>query len=64
MESSSSIPTSELTRELFISPDHVKIAATQSVMYKITADGEDVQEVPVPASVRATGTIPDGYTVG
>ena len=63
MESSSSTPTS-LTRELFISPDHVKIAATQSVMYKITADGEDVQEAPVPASVRATGILPDGYTVG
>ena len=33
-------------------------------MYKIIADGEDVQEVPVPASVRATGILPDGYTVG
>ncbi|EDR06543.1 uncharacterized protein LACBIDRAFT_328778 [Laccaria bicolor S238N-H82] len=32
-------------------------------MYKITPDGEGVEEVPVPASVRATGTIPDGYTV-
>ena len=63
MESSSSIPT-PLTRGLFISPDHVKIAATHSVMYKITADGEDVEEAPVPPSVRATGVLPDGYTVG
>ena len=63
MESSSSIPT-PLTRGLFILPDHAKIAATHSVMYKITADGEDVQEVPVPASVRATGILPNGYTVG
>lgn len=62
MESSSPIPTL-LTREHFISPDHVKVAATQSIMYKITPDGEGVEEVPVPASVRATGTIPDGYTV-
>ena len=56
--------STSLTRELFISPDHARIAATHSVMYKITADGEDVQEVPVPASVRATGIIPDGFTVG
>jgi hypothetical protein len=41
--------------------DYLKIAATQATMYKTTADGEGVEEVPVPASVRETGTIPDGY---
>lgn len=51
-----------LTRETFISPDHAKIAATQAAMYNVTADG--VEEVPVPASVRESGSIPDGYTVG
>ena len=33
-------------------------------MFKTTADGEVVEEVPVPARVRETGTIPDGYSVG
>jgi hypothetical protein len=53
-----------LTRETFISSDYVKIAATQSTMFKATADGEGVEEVPIPASVRETGAIPDGYSVG
>jgi hypothetical protein len=33
-------------------------------MFKVRADGECVEEVPVPASMRETGTIPDGYTIG
>jgi hypothetical protein len=37
-----------LTRETFISSDYVKIAATQSTMFKVTADGEGVEEVPIP----------------
>ena len=52
-----------LTRETFISSDYIKIAATQAAMFKAT-DGEGVEEVPVPSSVRETGTIPDGYSVG
>jgi hypothetical protein len=52
-----------LTRETFISPDHVKIAATHSIMFNVRADGE-VEEVPVPAIVRETGTILEGYSVG
>lgn len=53
-----------LTRETFTSSDYLKIAATQATMFKTTADGEVVEEVPVPARVRETGTIPDGYSVG
>ena len=53
-----------LTRETFISSDYIKIAATQAAMFKATADGEGVEEVPVPSSVRETGTIPDGYSIG
>ena len=53
-----------LTRETFISSDYIKIAATQAAMFKYTADREGVEEVPVPSSVRETGTIPDGYSVG
>lgn len=44
--------------------DYLRIAATQAAMFKATEDGEGVEEVPVPASVRETGTIPDGYSVG
>ena len=53
-----------LTRETFISADYIKIAATQATMFRATADGEGVEEVPVPSSVRETGIIPDGYSVG
>ncbi|KIM40805.1 hypothetical protein M413DRAFT_446177 [Hebeloma cylindrosporum] len=51
-----------ITRETFISPDHVKIAATHSSMFKIKAEG-GVEEVPVPARVRKTGVLLEGYTV-
>jgi hypothetical protein len=33
-------------------------------MFRTKEDGEGVEEVPVPASVRETGIIPDGYSVG
>jgi hypothetical protein len=49
---------------MFISSDHAKIAAARPTMFKASADGEDITEVPVPASVRETGIIPDGYSVG
>ena len=52
-----------LTWEVFISDDYVKIAVAQSTMFKTTADG-GIKEVPIPASVRETGNIPDGYSVG
>lgn len=53
-----------LTPETFISSDYVKIATTQSAMLMTTEDSEGVEEVPVPATVRETGVIPDGYSVG
>jgi len=53
-----------LTRETFISSDYVQVAAAQSTMFKATANGEGVEEVSVPASVRETGIIPEGYSVG
>jgi hypothetical protein len=49
---------------MFISPDYVKIAASRPTMYIARADGKGVTEVPIPANVRETGTIPDGYSVG
>ncbi|KIM35506.1 hypothetical protein M413DRAFT_32450 [Hebeloma cylindrosporum] len=55
--------TTPLTRETFISADYIKIAATQSTMFNATENGEGVEEVPAPASVRETGTIPDGFSV-
>jgi len=53
-----------LTREMFISPNYVKITASQPTIYKATADGKGITEVPIPASVRETSAIPDGYSVG
>lgn len=53
-----------ITRETFISSDHVKVAVANPTMIKLSADGEGIEEVPVPASIRETGTLPDGYSVG
>lgn len=49
---------------MFISPNYVEIAAALPSMFKATANGKGVSEVPIPANVRETGTIPDGYSVG
>ena len=46
-----------------MSDDYVKVATAQSTMFKNTADG-GIEEGPVPASVRETGIVPDGYSVG
>jgi len=53
-----------LTRETIITSYYVKIAAAQSIMFKTTSDGEGVEGIPVPESVRETGIIPEGYSVG
>jgi len=57
-----------LTREMFISSDHVKIAAARLTMFEVVADGKGITKVPVPESmresVRETGVLPDGYSVG
>jgi hypothetical protein len=57
-----------LTREMFISSDHVKIAAARPTMFKVSGDGEGITQVPVPASVKGsvmeTGILLDGYSVG
>ena len=64
---SSRMPT-PLTREMFISSDHVKIAAARPTMFKVSEDGTGITQVPVPESVRETvketGILPDGYSVG
>lgn len=61
--SSSSMPT-PLTREMLISSDYGRIAAARPTMFELSTDSEGITEVPVPASVRETGIIPDGYSVG
>ena len=53
-----------LTWEMFISPNHVKVAVARPTMFKATANGKGFIEVPIPASVRETGIIPDGHSVG
>ncbi|KAF8903328.1 hypothetical protein CPB84DRAFT_1774576 [Gymnopilus junonius] len=52
-----------ITRETFISSDHVKVAAANPTMVKLSADGEGIEDVPVPASIKETGILPDGYSV-
>lgn len=54
----------KITRESLISPDIVKVAISKKTMFDIGDDGESIVEVPVPESIKATGIIPEGYTVG
>jgi hypothetical protein len=63
-KSSLSSKYTPLTWEMFISPNYVKVPVARPTMFKATANGKGVIEVPIPASVRETGTIPDGYSVG
>ena len=53
-----------LHREMFISPNHVKVATSRPTMFKVTAEGTSISQFPVPACVRESGIIPDGYSVG
>ena len=64
--STSTIPSTsnKITRESLISPDIVKVAISKETMFDISEDGESVVEVPIPESIKATGIIPNGYTVG
>ena len=55
--------SNKITRECFISPDIVKVAISKETMFDIGEDGE-VVEVPMPESIKATGIIPEGYSIG
>ena len=44
-------------------PDIAKVAISKETMYDIGKDGE-VVEVPIPESIKATGIIPEGYSIG
>ncbi|KAF8062493.1 hypothetical protein FPV67DRAFT_274889 [Lyophyllum atratum] len=52
-----------ITRSTFIAANYTAIAAAESKMFEFSKDGEGVKEVPVPAVVRATGRIPEGFSV-
>jgi hypothetical protein len=60
-EPASSTP---ITRSLFISADHQKIAAANSGMFVSSEDRQGVEEVSTPVSVRESGVIPEGFCVG
>ena len=47
-----------------MSPDIVKVAISKGTMFDVSKDGESVAQVPIPESIKATGIIPEGYTVG
>ena len=47
-----------------ISPEIVKVAISKETMFDVGEDGKSIAEVPIPESIKATGVIPEGYTVG
>jgi len=53
-----------ITRETFIADNLTKIVVELPTMFVFGDDGETVKEVPVPASIKATGTLPEGFTIG
>ncbi|TFK35322.1 hypothetical protein BDQ12DRAFT_760002 [Crucibulum laeve] len=52
-----------ITHEIFILPNHARIAAAQSTMWVLSEDGQSTMQVPVIESVKETGIIPAGYCV-
>lgn len=57
---STSIP---ITRDLLISPEIDKVAISKGTMFVEGEDGE-IDEVPIPESIKKAGEIPEGYAVG
>lgn len=52
-----------ITRESLILVEEVmKIATRLPTMWAV--DGDELKEIPVPSSVKETGTLPEGYTYG
>jgi hypothetical protein len=47
-----------------MSPDIVSVAISKGTMFDVGEDGKSIVEVPIPESIKATGIIPEGYTVG
>ncbi|KAF8703099.1 hypothetical protein AX14_014200 [Amanita brunnescens Koide BX004] len=54
--------SNKITRECFMYPDIAKVAISKETMYDMGKDGE-VVEVPIPESIKATGIIPEGYSI-
>ncbi|KDR76492.1 hypothetical protein GALMADRAFT_225549 [Galerina marginata CBS 339.88] len=53
----------KLTRACLVSADVDKVAISKETMYTVGEDGETIIEVPMPESIKETGTIPEGYAV-
>ena len=56
--------SNKITRESLISPDIEKVAISKKTMFVLSEDEESVLEVPIPESIKESGIIPEGYTVG
>lgn len=54
---------SKITRDTFISEDHVKIALSQKTMFVHTEGEQAVKEVPIPEAAKSTGVLPEGMRV-
>ena len=57
--------STKITRESLVlpTPDIAKVALSKKTMFDFGEDGS-IFEVPIPESIKATGIIPEGYTVG
>lgn len=53
-----------ITRELFISEDHVRRALTLPTMTSSGDNGKGIEQVPIPESAKESGVLPEGYSVG
>ena len=49
---------------MLISPDIAKVAISNKTMFDVGEDGKSIVEIPIPESVKASGIIPEGYSVG
>ena len=56
--------STKITRESLISPDIDKVAISKKTMFVLDEDEDTISEVPIPESIKASGIIPEGYTVG
>ena len=47
-----------------MSPDIVRVAISKKTMFDVGKDGKSIVEVPIPDSVKLSGILPEGYSVG
>ena len=56
--------STKITPENLISSDIVKVALTKKTMVDVGKDGKSLVKVPIPESAKATGILPEGFSIG